>query len=97
MSVFFELAAQRYHEVREAYELYRENQYERALNDLGGVLLNRDGIARGIDTYSLFIGSRARAERWASEELIEWWRSHGRLTYRDFELQQADTASLQAA
>jgi hypothetical protein len=97
MSVFFELAAQRYHEVREAYELYRENQYARALNDLGGVLLNRDGLARGVDTYSLFIGSQARAERWASEELIEWWRRNGRMTYRDFELQHVDVPSLLAA
>jgi hypothetical protein len=97
MSVFFELAAERYHEVREAYELYRENQYARALEDLGGVLLNRAGLARGVDTYSLFIGSRARAEKWASEELIEWWGRNGRMTYRDFERQHVDVASLRAA
>lgn len=76
--------------VRADFETYREGMYRRASDDLGGVLLNREARERGIDSWSLFIGSRRRAERWASEELIAWWRENGRMTYAEFEAQAVE-------
>lgn len=42
-----------------------------------GYLLNREGIAKGIDPASLFTGTDARARRYASDELRQWWDDHG--------------------
>lgn len=90
MSAIFDAAVEQYHACKKEFEVYREGQYRRALNDLGGALLNRDGQRKGIDTWSLFIGPRRRAERWASEELVEWWARHGRMTYAQFEAQYVE-------
>ncbi|MGM7423007.1 hypothetical protein [Cellulosimicrobium sp. CpK407] len=90
MSVIFEAALDQYRACREAFEDYREGQYRRALDELGGVLLNRDGQRERVDTYSLFIGSHQRADRWASEELRGWWARHGRMTYAEFERQYVE-------
>lgn len=51
----------------------------------GIVSSNAEGRRRGIDPVSLFMGPARRAEKWASEELLEWWRSHPRMTYQAFE------------
>lgn len=45
-----------------------------------GYMLNRNGMARGINPQSLFTGSEERARRYASEELLEHWQRHGRPT-----------------
>jgi hypothetical protein len=90
MSAIFDAAAEQYRACKAAFEDYRENQYRTALNDLGGRLLNRAALAAGIDSWSLFIGSHQRADRWASEELREWWGRHRRLTYTEFEKQYVE-------
>ena len=87
MSVIFDAAVEQYQACKREFEVYREGQYRRALNDLGGHLLNRDGQRERIDTWSLFVGSHQRANRWASEELRAWFAQHGRLTYTEFERQ----------
>lgn len=69
---------------RQAFEDYREAQYATALTECNGQLLNRAGIAREKQTYALFIGPRHVAYANASEELVDFWRSHGRLTYAQF-------------
>jgi hypothetical protein len=90
VSAIFEAALEQYRECKAAFEDYRENQYRRALNDLGGHLLNRDGQREGIDTWSLFIGSHQRADKWASEELRAWFAENGRMTYTEFEAQYVE-------
>lgn len=70
---------------REQFELYRQEQYDRAIDECNGVLLNRRGEAAGVSSYSLFMGSAVRANAYASDELVEFWRRHGRLTFADFE------------
>lgn len=50
----------------------------------GGVLLNRKGIAAGVSDRSLFSGSEARANRYASDELKEYWQAHPRITWQQF-------------
>ena len=51
----------------------------------GGVLLNRAGIRAGISDRSLFSGSQARADRYASDELKEYWLTHPRMTRREWD------------
>lgn len=84
----FEHAAARWHELRAEFDLYRESAYERATDATNGVLLNREGRAAGIDSWSLFSGPRARAYRYASDELREWWALNGRLTVTEFVAQR---------
>ncbi|MDF2805446.1 MAG: hypothetical protein K0S43_392 [Cellulosimicrobium sp.] len=87
MSAIFDAAVEQYHRVRAEFELYREQQYAAAVEACNTVLLNREGRAAGIDEFALFKGRRDHAERWASEELVGWWREHGRMTFADFERQ----------
>lgn len=90
MSLTFDSAIAIWRGLRAEFELYREVQHAAASDACNTVLLNRDALARGIDSYSLFIGPRARAERWASDELLEWWQSHGRMTFADYEAQRLE-------
>jgi hypothetical protein len=81
----FAFAASHWRSIREEFELVREAAYEAAETGCSGVLLNHRGKRKGIDPYSLFIGSDIRARAYASEELIEWWAEHPRLTFAQFE------------
>lgn len=65
-------------------------QYEAAAAACNDALVNARGRARAIDPISLFMGPAVRAYAYASEELIEWWTSHPRLTYAAFEAQWGD-------
>jgi hypothetical protein len=49
-----------------------------------GHMLNAAGRAAGIDSESLFSGPASRAKKYASEELADYFREHGRLTVEDF-------------
>ena len=69
---------------REQYRLFIERQVVAAENATNGYLLTPEGQSRGIDPASLFSGPRARAERWASEELKRWWDANGRVTFAEF-------------
>lgn len=81
----FGWARDEWRRIRDEYELYREQQYAAAVEACNCILLNREAIAAGVDEFSLFIGRRDRAERWASEELLAWWREHPHLTFAEFE------------
>lgn len=83
----FAQAVARWHYVRAEFEIFRENAYRRANDDLGGVLLNARGKKAGLDPYSLFIGPAARAYAYASEELVEHWQRYPRMTFEQFERQ----------
>jgi hypothetical protein len=52
-------------------------QVMQAEADTRGELLNRAGKAAGIDPASLWEGPDARARKYASRELLEWWSTHG--------------------
>ncbi|MEU5847447.1 phage minor capsid protein [Saccharopolyspora shandongensis] len=49
-----------------------------------GYLLSNEAEAAGIEPLSLFTGPAARARRWASDELLEWWDENGRLTFEEW-------------
>ncbi|QDZ14771.1 hypothetical protein [Humibacter ginsenosidimutans] len=74
-------------EIRADYDLVLQAAYERAEEVTRGKLLNRRGRRAGIDAYSLFLGPAVRAYAYASDELIEHWRTHPRITFEAFEQQ----------
>jgi hypothetical protein len=50
-----------------------------------GYMLSRDGQRAGVDPWSLFTGPEARARKYASPELREWWDQNGRPSAADFQ------------
>jgi len=66
---------------------YVDDAYNKAVKATAGVLVNNEGRAKHIDGYSLFRSNRAFARKYASEELLEHWDSHPRLTMVEYERQ----------
>lgn len=85
MSEHFERALADWREARAAYTLYLHDAYEKAAEACRDALVNARGRALGIDPLSLFMGNRARAYAYASEELVEWWDTHPRMPFVEFE------------
>jgi hypothetical protein len=50
-----------------------------------GYMLSREGKKAGVDPWSLFTGTEARARKYASPELREWWDQNGRPSAADFQ------------
>lgn len=70
--------------LRSKFREHRRISYLAAEDATNGYLLNKAGIARGVDPYQLFSGSDAAARKYASSELLEWWdQNGGRLTFED--------------
>jgi hypothetical protein len=69
---------------REEYDAFVRDSYVSAENDCRGAMLNRDGIASGIDPGSLFCGPASRVRKYASEELRTWFDRHGRITFGEW-------------
>lgn len=96
MSAIMREAFERWQQMRDDFELVRHAQYERAVAELRGELLNQRGRENHIDPYSLFMGSEQRAMAYASKELIEWWQDYDRYpqnrrwTLRAFEIEWLD-------
>ncbi|MDI2032978.1 hypothetical protein [Paenarthrobacter nitroguajacolicus] len=84
-SVIFAHAAERWKEMRDAYDCYLKRAYDQALEATGGVLVNKLGRSLHIDGLDLFTGSAHRARRYASWELIEHWQHTPRVTLEEFE------------
>jgi hypothetical protein len=84
--------------------MYKENvaiSYVEAEAATNGHMLNPAGRAANIDPFSLFTGNRARAEKYASDELKDFWDTKGRQTYTAFRGMmtgaQKDVAATRAA
>lgn len=86
-------AAEHWHAMRAEYEVVRESAYRQALDATNGVLLNARGKAAGVDPYSLFMGNEVRALAYASEELVEHWQRHPRVTLAAYEAQTYELES----
>jgi hypothetical protein len=67
------------------FEIEIEAKYLQAEHATRGDLLNKAGKAARIDPRSLFYGQEARARKYASEELSEWFTRNGRLTRTEFQ------------
>lgn len=74
-------------ECRAAYDDVLYAMHDAAEEATRGALLSDLGKRRGVSTLSLFMGPSVRAYAYASEELREWWLSHKRVTFADFERQ----------
>lgn len=59
---------------------YANAQWIAAERDCRGHLLNKAGHSAGIDPRDLWTGPTARAARYASEELLDFWDAHPRIT-----------------
>lgn len=69
------------------FEQERARNYVDAEDATRGHMLTPQGEARGVDPWALFHGPEARARKWASPELKEWWDQTGRLTLGDYKQQ----------
>lgn len=74
-------------ECRAEYDAILYAQFEAAEEATRGAMLNARGRQRGIDPFSLFMGPEVRALAYASEELVEHWARHPRVTFAKFERQ----------
>jgi hypothetical protein len=61
-----------------------EEQYLHAEEVCRGSMLNAAGQRAGVTPQSLFSGPASSAAKYASEELRDYFRQHGRLTLEDF-------------
>lgn len=67
------------------FEIEIEAMYLQAEHVTRGDMLNKAGKAAHIDPRTLFYGTSARARKYASEELSDWFAKHGRLTRTEFQ------------
>lgn len=74
-------------------------QWLQAEDATRGNLLNKAGRAKGIDPTTLWSGPAARARKYASPELLEWWEANGgRVNSAQYRAQfTGDRAGAQAA
>lgn len=79
--------------LRAAYDEYVSLQYLDAEIATRGHLLSKAGQAKRIDPISLFSGPMHVARRYASEELLRYWRDHPRLTFAEFRAQMVGRAA----
>lgn len=80
--------------IRNRYREEVDRQYVEAENVCRGQMLSREGNAwnaryadnpqKRIDPAALFRGPEARARKWASDELKQWWDDHGRVSFDDY-------------
>ena len=87
MSLRFEQAMSEWRECRAAYEDLLYSMHAAAEEATRGAMLSDFGRERGVSTVALFMGPAARAYAYASPELCEWWESHPRVPFADFERQ----------
>jgi hypothetical protein len=69
---------------RQSYRDRVEDAWLAAEEACRGHLVNRVGRAAGVDGRSLFTGPLPRAVKYASDELIEWWETNGRVTFDEW-------------
>lgn len=86
-SAIFTKAASDWQDMNHEYLQHVDYQYLAAVEATSGVLVNKAGRSAGVDGFDLFRGSTSRAQRYASEELLEFWKQNPRLTLSQFEKQ----------
>lgn len=74
-----------FHELSaKAFRDEADRQYFAAEEATRGNVINAAGQRAGVDPRSLFTGPESRARKYASEEVLQWWQDHGRLTLDNF-------------
>lgn len=69
---------------RQSYRDHVEAAWLAAEDACRGHLLSKAGRTAGVDGRSLFTGPLPRAAKYASDELVEWWAEHGRVTFDEW-------------
>ena len=88
-----ERAEARKRERREEYDMYVQAAWLKAEADCRGELLSKAGDEAGVDPITLWSGPVQRARKLASEELCEWWDTHGRWTYTEWQRRSRQQAA----
>jgi len=84
--------------LRRMYAEHVHMEYRQAEDVTRGNLLSREGRAKGIDPASLWSGPAARARKYASDELKQWWEATGgRRTWAEFRSQYGTSSQRRAA
>lgn len=86
-SPIFRQAASLYHECRDDFADHLDALLSQAEEATRGVLLSDRGRRAGVDPMSLLYGPAARLAAYGSEELQDFLRDRGRLTFAEFEQQ----------
>lgn len=87
----------RWREVKREWLLVAEAALLLAEAETNGYLLSAEGRAAGIDPFMLWTGTEASALKYASEELLEHWSRHPRVTVSAYrEGLRADRAARRA-
>lgn len=87
MGAIWDHAKNQYAQMKEEWDRCVESQYDQALEECAGVLVNKLGQSKGIDGYSLMTGPESRVRKYASEELLAYFAHNPRLTAAEFEEQ----------
>lgn len=84
-SPIYAAAAELWHAMKADYQDDLERRFREADDATHGYLVTREGRAKYISGHSLFTGSAARADQYASRELKDHWITHPRVTLAQFE------------
>ena len=91
-----EAAAREREQVRAEWHHLAYADYLAAEAECRGELVNRAGVAAGVrDGFALWSGPRWLAEKYATEELLEFWLTHPRMTVTEYAARRA--AEMRAA
>jgi hypothetical protein len=83
--------------VRRSYDEFTHVNYLQAEKATRGHMLNKRAQADGVDPLTLFTGPISRARRYASEELMRWWSTNGRMNLTQFRAEVVGGAKDRAA
>lgn len=83
--------------VKRSYDEFTHVNYLQAEKATRGNMLNKRGKADGVDPLTLFTGQLSRARRYASEELMRWWSTNGRMNLTQFRAEVLGGAKDRAA
>lgn len=83
--------------VRRSYDEFTHVNYLQAEKATRGNMLNKRGKTDGVDPLTLFTGPVSRARRYASEELMRWWSTNGRMNLTQFRAEVLGGAKDRAA
>lgn len=84
-SPIFAQAAALWEQMHKEFDLALQAHIDAADAACRGVLLNAAGRAACVSETRLFAANHATASRYASAELLEFWRAHPRPTLASFE------------
>lgn len=87
MSAVFDYAADLWRGMKADWDADLDAHMRAAETETNGNLVSAEGRAAGVGAESLFTGSTARAFRYASYELLDFWGLHPRPSLADYEAQ----------